>query len=223
MIKTLVIAPHADDELLGCGGTLLLRGARNGKLGWVLLTSPELTDSNTLSLRQSQLRAVRDGLGVLPEDFYQLDIAASHLDQVPLKQLVSSLGEVITKFEPNEILAPFPGDAHSDHSVAFKAASAVSKWFRYPSVRRLIAYETLSETNFGVDPRFSSFRPNSYVDVSQHIEKKIQLLSIYESAISAHPFPRSIEAIKSLAVLRGSECGCAFAEAFMIIREFEAC
>ena len=67
------------------------------------------------------------------------------------------MAEVFKKFEPNEIFLPHPGDIHSDHRITFDIASACTKWFRFPSIKRVMTYETLSETDFGFDQVTSSF------------------------------------------------------------------
>lgn len=101
----------------------------------------------------------------------------------------------------------------------FRAASACTKRFRYSSITSVRAYETLSETNFGIAPTELSFRPNLYVDISDHLDAKLDTLSLYVGETGDHPFPRSAEAVEALARLRGSEAGVPAAEAFMILRE----
>ena len=98
----------------------------------------------------------------------------------------------------------------------FDAASACCKWFRYPSVRRVLAYETLSETEFGLDPD-TGFHPNVFVDIRPFLERKIELLQIYESEIGEFPFLRSATAVRALAQYRGATAGFEAAEAFKLL------
>lgn len=79
--------------------------------------------------------------------------------------------------------------------------------------------ETLSETEFAPSIKKDSFIPNTFVDVSKHINKKIKIMKIYKTEISKYPFPRSERSIKALASFRGSTSGCKFAESFMLIKE----
>lgn len=221
-MKTLVIAPHPDDELLGCGGTLLRRIAEGGSIGWLLMTA--ITEEagwqpEKITQRTSEIQRVCQGLGVYPEHFFPLGFSTSELDSIPMSSMISRISEVFTEFEPEELLLPYPGDVHSDHRITFDAASACTKWFRYPSVRRVLVYETLSETDFGVDPRDSGFRPNIFVDISQYIDRKLELMSIYECEMGAFPFPRSEQTLRALAQLRGSRAGVEAAEGFMLIHE----
>jgi hypothetical protein len=103
--------------------------------------------------------------------------------------------------------------------MVFETCMACSKWFRYPSIRRVLCYETLSETNFGARPSEPRFAPTTWIDISGHLEGKLAMAGIFASELGAHPFPRSLEAIRAQALLRGAEAGCSSAEAFQLIRE----
>lgn len=218
--RVLVVAPHPDDELLGCGGTLLRYRAEGHTIAWLVMT---VVSSNAgwsdeqIENRKIEIQKVRDGLNIDPEHVYELDFPTAELDCVPMSVLVSKISEVFKSFKPDEVMLPYPGDVHSDHRVTFKAASACTKWFRYPSVKRVIAYETLSETDFGIDPRDVGFRPNVFVDVTTYMDRKIELMAIYVSEMGEYPFPRSERAIRSLATVRGTQSGFRMAEGFMLL------
>jgi len=107
---------------------------------------------------------------------------------------------------------------HTDHRAVFDAAAACTKWFRYPSVKRVLAYETLSETDFGLGTELG-FRPNVFVDISPFLERKLQAMDIYASEIAPFPFPRSQDALRALARVHGTSSGYHAAEAFQLLRE----
>ena len=107
---------------------------------------------------------------------------------------------------------------HTDHRLVFDAVASCTKWFRYPSVKRVLAYETLSETDFGLGTS-QSFRPNVFVNIEPYLDDKIRAMDIYASEIGEFPFPRSHEAIQALAILRGAASGFKTAEAFELLRE----
>ena len=130
-----------------------------------------------------------------------------------------AIGNVIQEIQPECLYLPYPGDAHSDHRIGFEASSTASKWFRYPSIRRVVAYETLSETEFGISPVLATFRPNYFVDITDHLDKKLELLRVYRDQMGTFPFPRSTENIVALSRLRGATAGCHAAEAFMLLKE----
>ena len=223
-MKTLIVAPHPDDELLGCGGTLLKKSSEGGQVGWLLITAITAGagwSQDKISRRDREIDQVRHGLGVSPENLYRLDFPTAQLDQVSSSDLISSISRVFQEFMPQEVFLPHPGDIHSDHRITFEACSACTKWFRYPSVQRVLTYETLSETDFGLDQAAGGFRPNLFVDITDHLSRKLELLQIYQSELGQHPFPRSIEAVNAQCLLRGAQRGVVAAEAFQILRSFE--
>lgn len=219
-MKTLVIAPHPDDELLGCGGTLLRRRQEGAEIGWIIVTriSEEGGYSRErIRKRLQEIENVREGLGVRPGHTYSLGFPTAELDLVPMKTLVEAISLAIADFQPTEVFLPFFGDAHSDHRRVFEAGSACLKWFRAPTIERVLLYETASETDIALNGPFRTFEPNSYVDIGNHLEDKILLLGTYESEIGVFPFPRSPQALRSLAMKRGSEAGFSAAEAFELV------
>ena len=110
---------------------------------------------------------------------------------------------------------PNPTDTHSDHKVVYEVITSCSKWFRHKSIKKLLIYETLSETNFNFNNK--KFSPNEFINITKYINRKIKAVNFYKSEIKKHPFPRNNNVIKSLAELRGSESGYKYAEAFQCI------
>ena len=164
--------------------------------------------------RSREIEKVRDALGIGPEDLFRLGFPPARLDEVPMQSIVSKISSVINEWQPDEVLIPFGGDAHSDHRIANEAASSSLKWFRCPSVKRVLVYETPSETDAAIHSLGRSFRPNIFVDVASFVDKKLALLEVYSSEMGRFPFPRSREAVLALAQVRGSQAGMLCAEAF---------
>ena len=167
------------------------------------------------------MQFVRKSLNIKSNNFFNLNFPTTKLDQFPINQLIKKISNVFAEFEPNEIFIPHPGDIHSDHKVVFEAAVSCTKWFRYPSIKSIYTYETISETDFGIDPRYISFKPNTFIDISNCLEAKLKLIETYKSEINEHPFPRSIEAIKALSKIRGAQMGVKAAEAFCLLKHRE--
>lgn len=219
--RVLVVAPHADDEVLGCAGSLLRRRSEGAQVGWLLMTEVSLSDgwnAGQITERQQEIAQVRDLLGISPENLFELKFEAARLDQVPMVELIGRVSDVFSRFSPEEVMVPHYGDIHSDHRVCFDAVAACTKWFRYPFVRRVLAYETPSETDFSLRQR-DAFLPNYYLDISSFLEQKIVLTNIYKGEFGSHPFPRSRTNIRALAEIRGAQSGFHFAEAFQLLRE----
>jgi len=217
--RMLVVAPHPDDETFGCGGTILRAMREGSEVHWLIVTTMRGADEYTeqqVSDREALIGAVAEAYGFA--GIHQLGFPTARLDLVGLKTLVDGIGEVIAKTRPSQVFAPFRYDVHSDHRLVFDAVAASSKWFRGSGIQRILSYETLSETDFCIDPA-SSFNPTVFIDVSSELPGKIEILKLYPSEIGEHPFPRSAESSRSLAQLRGSQSGCRAAEAFQLIRE----
>lgn len=217
--RTLVIAPHPDDEVLGVGGTLLRRKAEGATIAWLIVTSISVESGwseGKVRLRADEIKRVTQLFGF--DEVFMLNFPATQLDQVPMRDLVSAVSNVFRSFEPEEVFVPHPSDVHTDHRIVFDVAASCTKWFRYPSVKRVLAYETLSETDFGLGTN-QGFRPNVFVDIEPFLNGKLLAMEIYASEVGVFPFPRSPEAIRALATLRGSTAGVKAAEAFELLRE----
>ena len=135
-----------------------------------------------------------------------------------MDRLIKKIKKIFNTLNPDTVFIPNPEDAHSDHNIVAKASIACCKIFRNQNIRKIFLYETLSETNFNLLTK-KSFKPNYYFNISKSINSKIKILKIYKSEIKSHPFPRSAKSVKSLAILRGSECGYKYAEGFKLIFE----
>lgn len=219
MTTILVIAPHPDDETFGCGGALLRHIAEGASVEWLIAT--DISSRIGYSARQvrQREREIQEVAHLYPfHGVHRLKLPTTRLDTLPLARIVQGIGNVITRIKPEVLYLPFAGDAHSDHRVVFAAAAACTKWFRYPSVRRVLAYETTSETDFGIH-QAPAFNPNVFVDISTHLSKKIAIAKTYVGELRDAPFPRSEEAIRALATLRGTRSGFQAAEAFMLLSE----
>jgi LmbE family N-acetylglucosaminyl deacetylase len=218
-MRTIVIAPHPDDEVLGVGGTLLRRKAEGAAVGWLIVTSISVQSGWTpekVNQRTDEINRVKELFGF--DAVFSLNFPAAQLDRIPISDLVAGISGVFKSFEPEEVFLPHPSDVHTDHRIVFDAVASCTKWFRYPSVRRVLAYETLSESDFGLGAN-QSFRPNVFVDIEPFLREKLRAMDIYASELGVFPFPRSHEAIKALATLRGAASGFRAAEAFELLRE----
>ena len=218
-MRTMVIAPHPDDETLGVGGTLLRRKSEGASIAWLIVTNITTQSgwsTEKVDKRAEEIQEVTKLYGF--DQVYRLNFTTTQLDTVPMSDLVSAISDAFKLFQPEEVFMPHPSDAHTDHRFVFDAVSACTKWFRYPFVKRVLAYETLSETDFGLGID-QGFRPNVFLDIEKFLSKKLQAIDIYASEVGQFPFPRSHKAIRALADLRGAASGFYAAEAFELLRE----
>jgi LmbE family N-acetylglucosaminyl deacetylase len=218
-MKTIVIAPHPDDEILGVGGTLMRRKREGAKVAWLIITAISVQSGwsvEKVSQRDEEIKRVTELIGF--DEVFALNFPTARLDSVPVSDLVGRISEVFRLFEPEEVFVPHPSDVHTDHRIAFDAVASCTKWFRYPSVKRVLAYETLSETDFSLGAN-QDFRPNVFVDIEPFLLDKLRAMEVYASELGTSPFPRSHEVIRALATVRGAASGFKAAEAFQLLRE----
>ena len=220
MSIVLVIAPHPDDETLGCGGTLAKHIDQGDDVHWLIVTAMTLGagfDESRIASRSAEIAEVAKLYGF--KGVHQLDLPTASLEMVSCQDLSRSISEVVQETQAEIIYLPFVGDAHTDHQIVFRASLSATKWFRNPSVRRVLAYETLSETESALPVAQLVFTPTVFVDIEAYLPLKIRAMSVYKGEMGTFPFPRSIEAIKALAGFRGATCGARAAEAFQLLRE----
>lgn len=216
MKKIIVIAVHPDDETLGSGGTLLKHKEDGDEIHWLICTTIEKTDSN-FEVREKEIKKVDKIYGF--KTINNLRLKTTRVDEYSNHRLVKLISDIFKEIRPNIIYLPFKGDIHSDHREIFNAAYSCTKSFRFPFVEKIYVMETLSETEFSPVDGEKNFTPNVFVDISNFIDKKIEIMKIYKSEIGEHPFPRSEKNIRALATYRGASAGFNYAESFILIKE----
>lgn len=222
MKKVLVMAVHPDDETLGCGGTLLKHKAVGDRLFWLIATDAvkELgPDSAVIKKRAKEIVGVAKAYGF--RGVFKLHLPAKGVDTVPVEKLVEKISAVIWDVKPDIVYLPFNGDVHSDHRYFFQTAYSCLKTFRNSSIKTILMMETISETEFAPSLKENVFIPNYFVDISDYLDAKLKIMSIYRGEICKHPFPRSKKNIKALAIFRGATAGSEFAESFMLLKEIK--
>jgi LmbE family N-acetylglucosaminyl deacetylase len=218
-MKTIIVAPHPDDEVLGAGGTLLRRKVEGAEVAWLIVTSI----TAQAGYRADQIKKRANEIQQITKLFdfdsvSELNFPTAQLDQVPMSDLVAAISNVFKAFQPDEVFVPHPSDVHTDHRIVFDAVASCTKWFRHPSIKRVLAYETISETDFGLGIS-QVFQPNVMINIEPYLADKLRAMEIYASELSEFPFPRSHKAIQALATLRGAASGFVAAEAFELLRE----
>ena len=214
--KVLIIAVHPDDETLGCGGTLLKHKAKGDEIHWLICTTIDENHSY-YETRKKEIEKVTELYDF--DSVHNLRLKTMQVDEYSMSELVGKISKVISEIEPNIIYLPFKGDVHSDHRKIFEASYSCTKSFRYPFIKKIYMMEILSETEFAPSTKEDSFIPNVFVDISDFIDKKLEIMQIFKSEIAEHPFPRNERNIKALATFRGATCGCEYVESFILLKE----
>ena len=218
MKNILFISPHPDDETLGCGGTIFHHHKKKDNIFLLIITnlSSELGwTKKTIETRAKEINKIKKFYGF--KKVFNLNFPTKFLDAVPITKIIEEISKIIKKSNSEIIYIPSKDDSRTDHQIVSKACLSSIKWFRNPSVKKVMGYEVISETNFNFAQ--NNFKPNIFIDITPFMKQKILAMKIYKSEIKKHPFPRSEEAIRSLAILRGSQSGKRFAEAFQLYIE----
>jgi len=220
-MKVLVIAPHPDDEIIGVGGTIAKRTAVGDEVYVCIVTKgcAPLFEDSFVEQGRSECCEADQMLGVTKTIF--LDFPAVMLETVPRYELNGKLSEVIQKVQPDEVYIPHRGDMQLDHQMVVDAAMVGLRPKYAHVVKRVYAYETLSETGWNVPNVQNEFIPNVYEDISLFLDKKLEAMKVFASQLSEFPAARSIEAIEALAKYRGATVHVGASEAFVLIREIK--
>jgi LmbE family N-acetylglucosaminyl deacetylase len=217
--RILVIAPHPDDETLGCGGSLLKHRLAGDSISWVIVTKAfePRWSASVIENREKQIEQVSAAYKF--ESKHRLTFPTTKLDTIPLGDVIEAIGEVVRQVNADWVYTVHSGDIHSDHRVVFQATMSAIKPFAGHGVSRLLSYETISSTDAAPAGSTNSFLPNVYSDISQHMERKLEIMSMYEGEVHPPPLPRALDSIRALGRFRGSTIAVEYAEAFMSLRE----
>jgi len=223
MQRVLVVAPHADDEVLGCGGLLAKVAETRGHAHVVLMSVDGfhhygLSGGTTFAERVAEIEAVARLLDFTWEIVYPDQDMIEKLDTVPKRDLVDRFEKIYNEHKPELLLLPSFVDYDQDHrrtfETAFAAARPISPKFGKWLIPTVLGYEQ-NKLNFAwqEQPMCPMF-----VDISAHIEKKIEAIEAYATQLRPPPHVRSLDGVRALARIRGADIGVDYAEAFQVFR-----
>ena len=222
----LIFAPHPDDEVLGCGGTMA-KYAANGDDVYVCVATcghPPIYNDDVMKENHwphtlyPEIEKAHQILGV--KDTFYLDLPAADIESVKRYSLNGELIKMIQTVKPDVVYMPHFGDMQKDHTLLAEAIMVALRPKYLHKVQSVYSYETLSETEWNIPHTNNMFIPNFYVDISGVLNKKVQAMECYASQLGKFPDPRSTEAVEVQAKLRGSTMYADAAEAFMLIRTY---
>ena len=225
MSKILVIAPHADDEVLGCGATMAKACAKGDEVFVLICTNasvgaPELFSAELIKQIRSEAVTAHRLIGA-KETFF-LDLPAPALDQYPRYKMSNEISAIIKKIDADTVYIPHRGDCHKDHTIIHECAMVACRPLAICSVKHVYAYETLSETEWGEPITADFFVPVKYnTFTNEEFQKKLDAMSCFKSQLYPFPASRSLEAIDALAKYRGCTVSAERAEAFEVLRDID--
>lgn len=220
-MNVLVIAPHPDDEVLGVGGTIAKRISQGHTVYVCVVTKGclPLFKEELVEQGRFECKTADKFLGVKQTIF--LDFPAAMLEEVPRYKLNDAILNVVQKVKPDEVFLPHRGDMQLDHKMVVDAAMVALRPKYAHIVKRIYAYETLSETGWDIPNTINEFIPSVYEDITTTLKTKLEAMTLFKSQLGNFPEARSVEALESLAKFRGSTVNCKAAEAFSLIREIK--
>ena len=218
--RILIIAAHPDDEILGCGGTIL-KLKKTHQIKTIFLTngvSSRTSSQNKIAIRKKECLSLFKHLKIDKPIFFNLP--DNQLDKVPLLRIVKKIEVILKKYNPHTVFTHFENCLNVDHRIAYNATITACRPLKSISVKKILSFEILSSTDWSLF-RKKQFQPNFFIDISKEIKGKISSLKFYKSEMRKYPHSRSIKSVESLARVRGVSSGCKFSEAFILVRNIE--
>jgi len=212
--NVLVVAAHSDDEVLGCGGTLLKHRDLGDHIHLIFLTDGVGSRGSDKGSKSRFIAAQRVQKALGARSLLQLEFPDNQLDTVSLLKIVKEIEYQVGGIEPDIIYTHHAGDLNVDHRICREAVQTSLRPLPNTKFTAIYGFEVQSSTEWS---QHVNFVPNYYVDITNHLEEKKKLLSFYKDEMRKFPHPRSIEAIEAQAKWRGAASGCFAAEAFSTI------
>jgi len=216
-VSILVVAPHGLDEVLGCGGTVC-RHVADGLPVEVLILFGDGTGRDA-----ARRRAAEDAARLLgARDPRFAGFPENRGDTIALVDLIMSVERAIGEVRPDTVYLPHPGNLNQDHQAAGRAVATAARPVPGGPVRKLLAYEIASSTDWSPAGFGPPFQPTSFIDITEFWPQKAKALALYGDEMRSPPHARSIDALRNLALRRGASVGLEMAEAFVCLREITA-
>ncbi|MBN1422066.1 MAG: PIG-L family deacetylase [Planctomycetes bacterium] len=224
--RVLVIAPHADDEVIGAGGLMARVKAAGGEVFVQVLSVGDLHHYDgggepiSAGVRARELDAAMKQLGV---DDYEILLEDSEvhlrLDRIPRRDLVNLFERegrlAIDHIRPTAIVLPAPS-FNQDHEAVYKAGLTACR----PHLETLKPFQRI--VLIADSPQLAwgtgALRPNFYVDITGFLEAKLDAFRCHASQQRPSPHQGAVDSLRLLAETRGREISVAAAEAFECLR-----
>lgn len=222
-MNVLCVVAHPDDEVLGPGATLGSHAANDDDVHVCILSDgvtsryDDPTDAgDEIERRRGRARRACDRLGATVS-FH--DFPDNAFDSVPLIELVRAVEGEIDEHTPALVYTHHHRDLNVDHELACRAVLTAARPLPSADVERILAFETLSSTEWAIPEAGATFQPTVFQQVSDHLDAKLDALRVYESELREPPHPRSVDVVRQNARVWGAKSGLDAAEPFELLRE----
>lgn len=199
-MSTLFIAPHADDEILGCGGTISKLKRLENDIH-LIICSTRVNDLPEYKKVWKQFTS-----------YYILTFLDEMINSY---DLLKQIEPIYNQLKPETIFIPNKDDFNLDHKEVYKACEVVLRRYQEHQPKRVLMYETPSSTTQSFD---NNFKCNYYEEIDEiDLKYKVNTFKKYKNELREYPNPRSAEGILTYAKFRGMECNSLYAEGFNLI------
>ncbi|MDD5433309.1 MAG: PIG-L family deacetylase [Candidatus Pacebacteria bacterium] len=218
--KVLVIGAHPDDEVLGCGGTILKHLNHGDMVSVLILGEGETSKEKNMIDIEGRKKAAQKAAQILGvSDLFLERLPDNQFDSLPLLKIVKKIESHLLKIKPEIVYTHFANDLNIDHRTTFKAALTACRPQPCFFVKKILSFEILSSTEWQAKNIGKMFRPTVYENITDFIAQKLKAMQAHEGELKNYPHPRSLKGIEVQAQYRGIESGYKFAEAFQLIRD----
>ncbi len=218
-MRVLVVAPHMDDEVLGCGGTIVRHVLNADRVAVCVVANrayDHTYDDAKIAREKDACRAAKAVLGY--DELTFLDLPDERLDDRQI-DIIVPIEKVVQATRPDVVYVPHRGDLNQDHRAVFEAARVACRPHAAHAIRSVRVFEVPSSTDQVTGVSEWPFAPTLYVDITGVLEKKIAAMRSYEAESRPFPNPRSPQGLTAYAQKRGMETAVPAAEAFMVLRD----
>lgn len=223
MKTILVVGAHADDEVLGCGGTMARLAAEGADVHILLLADGETARQGAGAAEQAARNVAAEAAARILGCRTTLAHAFpdNRLDSVDLLDIIRVIEARMDALKPDTVFTHHNGDVNIDHRRVHEAVLAACRPQPGHCVKQLLFYEVTSSTEWRPSGSGVSFVPNFFFDISSTLSAKQAALNAYAAEMRKFPHARSIEAVTALARWRGATVGVDAAEAFVLGRSIK--
>ena len=207
-MNILFLFAHMDDEAFGPAGTIAKLALTNNVTVVSLCKGDRPGNEEVMSSRAIAFKQSCEFLGADLLCYTSSDLRLDYFDAM------RDAEAAINFIKPEAVYTHNASDLHRDHRLVAEVALAICRPTPESAVRELYMCELISSTSWAFDQLGPSFIPNTYVDVSDAMEAKREVLNYYETELREHPDARSVEAMEILSKYRGTQSGVQNAEAF---------
>lgn len=217
----LIIVAHPDDEILGVGGTILKHLEDKDEVNILILSDGETSRDKNINIKKKETEARSAAKLLKIKNIFLEKFPDNQFDSIPLLKITKKIEKIINKVKPNIIYTHHAYDLNIDHRLTFQAVLTACRPQPNFCVKKILTFETLSSTEWQLKDKNNLFCPTEYNDITNFIDRKIEILKIYKNELREYPHPRSTKGVKILAQFRGIEVGYKYAEAFQIIKNIK--